>query len=293
MGIKEFLEYLEFEKRYSVYTVKAYKKDLEQFEGYLKDHYDFNDILEAGSMQVRSWMAELMNNDISPRSINRKLSSLRAFYQYCMRRSAISKNPAASIPALKQKKRLPAFVEESSMNMLLDEIEFENDVIGKRDKLIIQLFYYTGMRLSELISLKVSDVDMHKKQLKVLGKRNKERIIPVTEDLLRALEGYLDVRCEIAGGTAKNLILTAKGKKLYPSLVQRLVKTKLQMVTTIDKKSPHVLRHTFATAMLNHGADLNAVKELLGHANLAATQVYTHNTVEKLKKVYTEAHPRA
>jgi len=285
-----FLEYLQFEKRFSPHTLVAYQSDLNQFFDYIQNTYKIDVLEEINHSLIRSWIVELMDKKVSARSINRKITSLKTFYKYLLRHKKVVENPMLKIQSPKVSKRLPVFVEKDKMNALLDNVEFGSDFVGQRNKLIIEIFYSTGMRLAELINLKESDVDFYSNQLKVIGKRNKERIIPFTNELKNQIENYLKVRPENASET---LIINSKGKKIDRKFVYELVKSYLSQVTTIEKRSPHVLRHTFATHMLNNGADLNAIKELLGHANLSATQVYTHNTVEKLKNIHKQAHPKA
>ena len=241
---------------------------------------------------VRSWMADLSEVGIDNRSVNRKLSTLKSFYKFLVREGKIEVNPTSGIIAPKISKKLPSYVPEKDMESLFRDVEFENGFVGKRDRLVLEMFYATGMRRDELINLKVNGVNRRENTVKVLGKRNKERIIPLYEGVNEALEEYLEVRsdCEPQDD---HLFLTEKGKKIYPGLIYGIVKRYLEQITTIQKKSPHVLRHTFATHMLNNGADLNSIKELLGHANLSATQVYTHNSMEKLKSIYKQAHPKA
>ena len=260
-----FVEYLQFEKRFSPHTLVAYQTDLSQFIDYLEHTYEIKVIEEVNHSLIRSWIVDLMNHKISPRSVNRKITTLKTFYKFLL-------------------------LENEKMDTLLDNIEFGDDATGLRNKLIIELFYATGMRLSELINLKESDVDLYANQVKVLGKRNKERIIPFAAELKNLIKKYMDSKPE---SSLDLLFLSDKGKKMSEKFVYTSVKMYLSQVTTIDKKSPHVLRHTFATHMLNNGADLNAIKDLLGHANLSATQVYTHNTVEKLKNIHKQAHPKA
>lgn len=288
-GRDSFLQYLQFEKRFSRHTLVAYTTDLTQFIDYLEGCYQINQITEVKHTIIRSWIVSLMEQKISPRSVNRKITTLKTFYKYMLRQCLVAENPMLKIQAPKTSKRLPVYVEKERMDVLLDRTDFSDDLEGQTSRLIIELFYATGMRLSELINLKQGNVDFENCQLKVLGKRNKERIIPFNLDLKNKLEAFLTAKCETAGDY---LFVTKKGVKLYEKFVYRLVNNYLSKVTTLDKKSPHVLRHTFATHMLNNGADLNAIKELLGHANLSATQVYTHNTVEKLKNIHKQAHPR-
>ena len=284
-----FLQYLQFEKRLSRHTILAYSGDLEQFYTYLHNTYKINKLSDINHTVIRSWVVELMEQKISPRSVNRKITTLKTFYKYLMRQGTVTENPMLKIMSPKTSKRLPVFVEKDNMNTLIDTIAFGDDLEGVRNKLIIELFYATGIRLSELINLKLVNVDLEACQIKVLGKRNKERIIPFNNEIRNSIQNYMDKKPGLPG---EFLFQLKSGKKMYEKFVYRIVNEYLSMITTIDKKSPHVLRHTFATHMLNNGADLNAIKELLGHANLAATQVYTHNTVEKLKNIHKQAHPK-
>ena len=290
---ENFIEYISFEKRYSQHTIQAYSKDLTQFSEFLNEHYGFSDVSEAGHQQIRSWMVYLMEEGLTERTVLRKLSTLKSLYKYLHRNNIIDHNPTLVVISPKIPYRNPAFVDEERMQNLFEEIFFENDFKGQRDKLILEVFYGTGIRLAELIELQTDDISFQNHTFKVIGKRNKERIIPFTKKMGEAISAYLDIRDQEGFSGSGHLFLTEKGQKLYPRLVYRIVHNYLGMVTTLSKKSPHVLRHTFATHMLNNGADLNAIKEFLGHANLAATQLYTHNTVEKLKKIYRQAHPRA
>ena len=287
-----FLKYLSFEKNYSVHTVKSYSNDLNQYHIFCNEQ-GITDFLTADHKIIRQWIVSLMENEVTPRSINRKLSTLKTFYKYLIRKGVVNINPVNKVVAPKSSKKIPVFVEEKQINNFLDDYEFGNDFTGQRNKLILDLLYGTGIRGAELISIKDDDVDTYNNSIKVLGKRNKERIVPVTPSIIKLIEEYIQVRNVTVSDREDNLFITEKGKKIYPKLVYRLVTSYLSMVTTLDKKSPHVLRHTFATHMLNRGADLNAIKELLGHANLSATQIYTHNTFEKLKSIYNQAHPRA
>jgi integrase/recombinase XerC len=292
MPYQSFINYLSFEKRASAHTITAYKKDLEQFFQYLQEHYQIKEPQQVEHTFIRSWMAHLMESEISAKAINRKLSSLRSFFTYLIKQGELDKNPLSKIIAPKIPKRLPAFVPKNSIDELFENVNFSDDFTGKRDKLIFEIFYNTGIRLSELVNIKPSDIDEANKTLKVLGKRNKERIIPIHESLLVKINDFITYT-KSAIDTAENyLFLTEKGKKIYPRLVYTIVNTYLSRVATITQKSPHVLRHTFATHMLENGADINAIKELLGHSSLSATQIYTHNTIEKLKNVYDKAHPR-
>ncbi len=289
----DFLQYIKFIKHYSPHTVLSYQKDLEQFFSYSGfDAGSEESVVNA--QHIREWMVHLMENGTTTRSTNRKISSLKRFFGYLLKEGIISSNPAKRVLTPKMDKKLPVFVSEDHMENLLDQVEFGTDYIGFRNRVLIEMFYNTGMRLSELVNLRINDIDFSQQALKVLGKRNKERIIPISPDFSHLLQEYISERsAEFPGVKAEHLFLTSSGKKVYARLVYRVVHSFLSMVTTVEKKSPHVLRHTFATHMLNRGADLNAIKELLGHANLSATEVYTHNTFEKLKSVYKQAHPRA
>ena len=293
--MEAFLNYLQYEKRVSPHTVKAYRTDLEQFAAYLQKEFGENDIRKVDSADVRAWMMQLMEEGDSARSVNRKVSALRAYFRYHVRMGDVEANPMEAISAPKIAKRLPQFVSQNEMDTLFRAELFEDTFEGWRDRLIIELFYVTGMRLSELVNLKRSDIDLYDGSLKVMGKRSKERIIPFSPRVKGVIVRYLEIFDEKYAGNSKNsfIFVAPNGNKIYPKAVYRIVRKYLDMVTTIDKRSPHVLRHTFATQMLNHGADINAIKEILGHASLAATQVYTHNTVEKLKNIYNQAHPRA
>lgn len=291
---ERFIQYIQFEKRYSSYTVISYRNDLNQFFSYLEQEYQISDIKKVDHFQIRSWLASLMEHDISARTVNRKITTLKSFFKYLIRESIITDNPMIKIISPRISKRIPAFVEKDKMDILFDKIDFGEDFEGVRDKLIVGIFYLTGMRLSELVNLTLFDVDLQKRLIKVLGKRNKERLIPFTVSMEKPIIDYLKLRSEIISDSEnKFFFLTKKGEKIYQKLVYRIINYYLGIVTTLDKRSPHVLRHTFATHMLNNGADLNAIKELLGHSNLSATQIYTHNTIEKLKNVYKLSHPKA
>ncbi len=295
MYIESFLRYLEFEKRYSLHTLSSYKRDLLQFELYLNEVYLISKAKQVSDQMIRSWLAKLMEEGLAAKTINRKMSTLRSFFRFLMRQSYISTNPSIKIQGPKQKKRLPVYIEERKMELLFDqEIDFHN-FIELRNLLIMELFYSTGIRRAELIGLKTQDIYFDTHQIKVLGKRNKERVIPISNQIILLFKKYFVLRkdCLSTENDSDWIFITEKGKKMYPKLVYRVVNSYLSRVSTQDKKSPHVLRHTFATHMLNNGADLNAVKEILGHASLAATQIYTHNTIEKLKKIYQQAHPKA
>lgn len=291
--IESFLKYIEFEKRYSKHTVISYKNDLEQFNIFLSNLDQQLNLQSVTYPHIRSWVITLVEDGISPSSVNRKMASLRSYYKFLMKSGALKKDPTVQLKALKTSKRLPQFAQESEMQRLFDLVDFGNDFTGKRDELMMELLYATGIRRSELIALKVDSINLGKSQIKVLGKRNKERIIPLNTEVAELIQKYLKMRDEAFGNTNNFLLLTDKGEQLYDGFVYRKVKRYLGATTSLEKKSPHILRHTFATHLLNNGADLNAVKELLGHSSLAATQVYTHNSLDKLKKVFEQAHPKA
>lgn len=291
MPIIQFLKYLELEKRYSPNTVSSFSVDLNQFQDYLKLTYD-TDVKSVNHQMLRSWVLHLTNS-IQSKSINRKITSLKSFYKYLFLIGEMKTNPSLKLSYSKVAKKIPAFILEDQINSLLDNFVFKDNYDGVLDRLIIDLFYSTGIRRSELINIKLFDVDLSANKLKVLGKRNKERFVPLNKELKKSIESYLEQRNNISSVIDKSFfLLTKKGKKLYPSLVYRRVR-KYLLMTSSNKINPHVLRHTFATHMLNNGADLNAIKEILGHANLAATQIYTHNSIKELKSVYNNAHPRA
>ena len=293
--IASFLDYLQFEKRYSRHTIIAYHTDLEQFFIFLKVQYDeIPAIDQISSMFVKSWLAEMKRQQeaISAKSLNRKISSLKSFFKYQIKTGLLEKSPMSSIISPKMSKRLPVYIEEKEMHTLFDYVEFPDNWQGRTERLVMKLFYQTGMRLSELINLKEVQIDISGKQLKVLGKGNKERIIPVEKSFLVELQNYVDEKPQKIP-EIQNLFVTEKGKPLQPRSVYAFVHQYLALVTTVQKKSPHILRHSFATHLMNGGADLKAVKELLGHSSLAATQIYTHNSIEKLKEVFNKAHPKA
>lgn len=292
MNKEKFLQYIKYEKRLSPHTLTAYNSDLKQFYSFLENSYQISDITSANHQIIRSWMASLIEQKISARTIHRKLTSLKTYFKFLLREGIVKTNPMLKVVSPKMSRKLPVFVEKTKMISLLDNIKFENDFEGCRNRLILEMFYSTGMRLSELINLKHSDINNYTQNIKVLGKRNKERLIPFTPRLKTIMHEYCKVK-EKAGLSSEYIFVTKKDEKIYEKLVYRIVNHYLSAVTTSDKKSPHVLRHTFATHMLNNGADLNAIKELLGHANLSATQIYTHNSFEKLKNIYQQAHPKA
>ena len=290
--IQAFLNYLKFEKRYSQHTLLSYQNDLEQFFAYLASQFDAPPVKSITAMFVRSWLAEMKEDEISSKTINRKISSLRSFFKYEMKTGGLEQTPMATVSTPRIGKRLPVFIEEKDMATLFDHVEFSDDWKGRTERLVLRLFYSTGMRLSELINLKESQLDTSQSQVKVLGKGNKERIIPVSKDLVKDLKEYINDKPVRQAGVL-TVFITEKGKTLNPRSVYSFVKHHLTQVTTVQKKSPHILRHSFATHLMNNGADLNAVKELLGHSSLAATQIYTHNSIEKLKEVFKKAHPKA
>jgi integrase/recombinase XerC len=295
-AIIKFLDYARFEKKQSAHTLLALENDLFQFQTYLEEVYPGTLLGDISHLFIRSWLSELMGQGISARSVARKVSSLRSFYRFMLREEAIVTNPMTRIQAPKVEKKLPVFIEERAMKELfateLGQPENKTAFETLQEHLILLTYYTTGMRLSELIGLKETDLDLFRMQLKVLGKRNKERIIPITRELCEVLGEFMALKRK-EGIVASHLFCLLSGAPLYPKKIYLLVKERLSMVTTLQKRSPHVLRHTFATHMLNNGADLNTIKELLGHANLSATQVYTHNSIERLKQVYKNKHPRA
>jgi integrase/recombinase XerC len=292
--IETFLNFLQYEKRCSKHTLVGYKNDLAQFFEFLENSGFSSEISTITYSEIRSWIVTLLESGIEPNSVNRKISTLRSYFKYLLKKNLIRHNPCVKVKALKTKKQLPRFLKESEMQKLFKDAGFGDDFEGCRDRLVMELLYGTGIRLNELITLKETDVNFLDQNIKVLGKRNKERIIPITRNLKIVLENYQCKKKERFDGNANDcLIVTNNEDQCYPMMIYRIVRKFLDQFTTIEKRSPHVLRHTFATHLLNKGADLNAVKELLGHASLSATQVYTHNSLEKLKKVFDQAHPKA
>ncbi len=289
-----FLRYLQYEKRYSTHTIEAYQRDLTQLSEYLSETFEISDFKETDHVHLRGWVVSQIESGVSPRTVNRKIATLKSFFKYLQGREHIASNPATRLKPLKTEKKLPSFVRESEIDTLLDQIEYADNFDGLRDKVILELLYGTGIRLAELIGLKDQDINLFQENIKVLGKRNKERVIPIGKNLVQLIKSYKEKRqLEDFAEMTPYLVVTNTGQQLYPMFVYRIVQKYLQLVTTLSKKSPHVLRHTFATHLLNKGADLNAVKDLLGHTSLAATQVYTHNSMEKLKSVFEQAHPKA
>lgn len=295
--IDAFLRYLKHEKRYSEKTVMSYERDLRQFSDFLQSEFGAADLSGVANPQVRSWVVRLVSQGQQPASIRRKLSALKSFYKYALKKGWVSKSPAEKVSTPKVPERLPKFVEQSNIGRLLDQPEtyFTDDYAGRREKLIIDLLYSTGMRRQELIDLTWPSVDLGRRQVRILGKGNKERLVPIGEDLSNALREFRRLSREqgLEAEGQPYVFLTDEGKQTYPNFVYRIVRKYISLCSTVDKKSPHVLRHSFATHMSNNGAKLNDIKELMGHASLASTQVYTHNTVEQLKEIYKTAHPKA
>jgi len=288
-----YVNYLSLEKKYSSHTVLAYTRDLRSFAGFCFKEYGEEEIKDCQYVQIRSWIVLLLENKVSNRTVNRKIASLKSYYRFLLKIGLIQVSPLAKHKALKMSKKIQVPFSVKEMNCVLGEIEFEDSYEGVRDRLMIELFYATGIRKAELIGLRLSDIDLKTNSIKVLGKRNKERIVPLTGVLEEVLKGYLVERSKlVSGNEIDSLFLTKRGVKIYDSLVYRVINLYFSRVSSKLKKSPHVLRHTFATHLLNEGADLNAVKELLGHTSLAATQIYVHNSMAKLKEVYANSHPR-
>lgn len=293
-SIQTFIDYLKFQKRYSPHTVISYQTDLISFFDFIEKQYGNIPIADIKSVFVRSWLVDLKSSGMESKSLNRKISTLKSFFKFQIRQGVIQETPMSTIISPKVSKRLPQFVAEADTDTLFTHVEFSDDWEGKTHRLILLLFYSTGMRQAELLNLKESQIDKSNASIKVLGKGNKERVLPLSNEMILLLTDYIQSkRVQFAEPDKQVLLVNTNGKKLYAKYIYNVVTKYLNKITTIDKKSPHVLRHTFATHLMNNGADLNAVKELLGHASLAATQVYTHNTIEKLKDVYKKAHPKA
>lgn len=291
-----FIDYIKFEKRYSAHTVRAYRDDLEQFFSWLELTFGETALTSISTPFIRSWLANLKEQKITSKSINRKISSLKSFFKYQLRTGLLEKSPMAGIISPKSGKRLPVYVEEKDMRVLTEHIDFPDTWQGRTERLLIRMFYNTGVRLTELVTLKNSQLDETAATIRVIGKGNKERIIPLSDSLVNEIRLYqIEKQSSLGrdiGESAETLLVNEHGKALYVKYAYLAVRKWLSLVTTIDKKSPHVLRHSFATHLMNHGADLNSVKELLGHSSLAATQLYTHNSIEKLREVHKKNHPR-
>lgn len=294
-NLDRFLRYIQHEKRYAVHTVTAYGHDITQFLAFINENFGGLGAADINHSFIRSWVVSLMEGEMSTRAVNRKISSLRSFFRFLLREKVIERNPMLRVTAPKNGKKLPVYVEKSGMELLFSHIAVETDFNGMRDRMVLELFYATGMRLSELINLELKDISLYSSTVKVLGKRNKERIIPFSPTLRDAISIYLEKRKELLAQTEQPtgcFIINDRGEQMTSKTIYTIVKKYLTLVTTISKKSPHVLRHTFATHLLNNGADINAIKEILGHSSLAATQVYTHNSIEKLKAAHRQAHPK-
>ncbi len=291
-----FIDYLKFEKRYSAHTVRAYRDDLEQFFNFLESAFGEMALSQVSTTLIRSWLASLKEHKITSKSINRKISTLKSFFKYQLRNGLLEKSPMTGVNSPKSGKRLPVYVEEKDIRLLLDHVEFPDSWKGKTDCLLIRMFYNTGVRLTELVSLKNGQLDTDARTMRVIGKGNKERMIPLSAALVEEIRLYQDKKHSMLDqeghNPTENLFVNERGKAIYVKYAYLAVRKWLSQVTTIDKKSPHVLRHSFATHLMNHGADLNSVKELLGHSSLAATQLYTHNSIEKLREVHKKNHPR-
>jgi len=292
MPIKHFIEYLSFEKKYSAHTVRAYRDDLNSFQSFCNKTFDNEAIIDVNYSQIRSWIVEMVNENISNRTVNRKISSLKSFYKFLVKTKQIKESPLLRHQALKISKRVQVPFSEKEINEVIGNFKDDGDFESVRNKLIVELLYSTGMRRAELIEIDKNSINFTSSTLKVLGKRNKERYIPLLNSVQQTLKLYLNLKQEIPAH-CDNLLITVKGNKLYPTLVYRIINDYFSAVSSKVKKSPHVIRHSFATHLLNEGADLNSVKELLGHSSLASTQVYTHSSLNEIKKVYNKAHPRS
>lgn len=292
MPILQFVDYLSLEKKYSSHTIEAYRNDVSRFQEFCLLEFDHDNLLEMNYGLIRAWIVKLVETGISNRSINRKLSSLKAFYKYLLKSKQIKEDPLLKHKALKTAKRLQVPFSKQEMDRVMQDLESANSFESVRDRLIVELFYSTGMRRAELIELRMNDVDFSNETIKVLGKRNKERYLPLLKNVQESIRRYLEFRAQLKTPSNDHLFLTNKGNKIYATLVYRIINSYFSNVSSKLKKSPHVIRHSFATHLLNEGADLNSVKELLGHSSLASTQVYTNSSLSELKKVYNRAHPR-
>ena len=294
MKEKSFLQYLEFEKRFSPHTILAYSRDLRQFFDFIKNTYELNDTGTVRYDHIRSWMVSMLSEGISPRTVNRKLSTLKAYFRFLNQRGLATHDPTEKVPAPKTGGRLPVHLKKEELDRLFDLIPFEDGFPGQRNRLLLELLYATGMRRAEVIKLKITDIDFVQLQILVHGKGGKVRLVPVSKEMIRKIQSYIELRnAEFPSTTIPYLFLTDKGKECYPKLIYRIVNKYLSFVSTNDYLGPHVLRHSFATHLSENGASLNAVKALLGHSSLASTQVYTHNSIERLKSIYQQAHPSA
>jgi integrase/recombinase XerC len=293
---QEFLTYIQREKRYAPNTIKSYQTDLEQFQIFLSEQYQTNNLQTIDHHQIRSWLVSMLQKGSSARTVNRKISCLKSYFRFLLKKDLIKSNPMQKVISPKSGKKLPEYVKENELHQLLTTHEFEDNFEGIRNKLVIETFYLTGIRVSELVQVKLEDINLERGEMKIFGKGNKERIIPISSYLTTAISNYLPIRNQILTKKQTDcsaLFITSKGTSSYSRLIYRIINKYLSYVSTNSKKSPHTLRHSFATIMLNHGAELNSIKEILGHASLAATQVYTHNSIEKIKSIYKQAHPRA
>lgn len=292
MTIQSFINYIKYERKYSKHTIQSYKKDLEQFQIFLAQQYELDNFLIVNHHYIRAWVVEQMSQGHQSQTIHRKLSTLKSFYKFLQKQGYLKDNPASDVILPKKSKQKPHYINEQQLVQLFEDITFPDDYEGVRDRLILELLYNTGMRKSELLDLKVESIDLITKTIKVKGKGNKERLIPISENLTSNVIIYLDVRKLTFETDSNQLFFTKKGKDLYPKAVYNVVKKYLSLVTTSDKKSPHTLRHSFATHVLANGGNLKAIQDILGHSSLAATQIYTHNSLKKLKEVYKKAHPK-
>ncbi|RYE25142.1 MAG: integrase [Sphingobacteriales bacterium] len=290
--ITDYLHFLKFEKRYSQHTILAYQQDLEQFHNYITAQFEINDAELITHFHIRSWLAGLKDQDNQARTINRKISSLNTFYKYLLRLQLVKRNPVSQLHALRTAERLPTYIKENEAQYLLEEVAFDEGFKGATDRLICELLYQTGMRRAELLGLKEQSIEWSLGQVRILGKGNKERLVPIGAALQELIKNYIEDKKSGGLATCDNLLVLENGQPLYEGYVYRTVKKYLTVSTTLSKKSPHVLRHSFATHLLNNGANIQAIKDLLGHSSLAATQVYTHNNIEKLKEIHKANHPR-
>lgn len=290
--ITDYLQYLRFEKRYAQHTLGAYERDLSQFNAYVSSQFGLDDERVITHFHIRSWLATFKEQDLQATSINRKLSAVNSFYKYMLKMQVVKKNPVRQLHAMRRAERLPVYLKEQETEHLLEEVQFEEGFKGFTDRMICELLYQTGMRRSEIVNLKEKDIETSLKQIRILGKGNKERLVPVSPALLSDIDDYINEKRKLENHDTTHLLVLESGQPLYAGYVYRVVKTYLSSTTTLHKKSPHVLRHSFATHLLNNGANIQAIKDLLGHSSLAATQVYTHNNIDKLKEIHKKAHPR-